>query len=65
MLICKKIKLSLVFLVSEASYEGLYETLFALVLLESPLIAKSNKTDAKEVLYEASYESPLTRKTRL
>ena len=26
---------------------------------------ESNKTDAKEVLYEASYEAPLTRKTRL
>ena len=27
--------------------------------------AKSYKTDAKEVSYEASYEAPLTRKTRL
>ena len=26
---------------------------------------KSNKTNAKEVSYEASYEAPLTRKTRL
>ena len=27
--------------------------------------AKSNKIDAKEVLHKASYEAPLTRKTRL
>ena len=26
---------------------------------------KSNKTNANKVLYEASYEAPLTRKTRL
>ena len=26
---------------------------------------ESNKTDAKEVSYEASYEAPLSRKTRL
>ena len=29
------------------------------------LKAKSNKTDANEVSYEASYEAPLTTKTRL
>ena len=29
------------------------------------LRAKSNKTDGNEALYEASYEAPLTRKTRL
>ena len=29
------------------------------------LRVKSNKTDAKEVSYEASYMAPLTRKTRL
>ena len=51
--------LSLVFLVSGASYEALYETSIALVLLV--LRAKSNKTDANKV----SYKAPLTRKTKL
>mgnify|MGYP001294352266 CR=1 FL=1 len=59
---CREI-LSLVFLVSGASYEASYEILFALVLFDSPLSlrAKSYKTDTKEV----SYEATLTRKTRL
>ena len=59
--------LSLVFLLSGASYEASYETSFALVLFDSlhSERVKSNKADAKEVSYEASYEAPLTTKTRL
>ena len=36
---------------------------FCLTLLSKR--GESNKTNAKEVSYEASYEAPLTRKTRL
>ena len=41
--------LSLVFLVSGASYKALYETSFALFLFDSPL------SDAKEVSYKVLY----------
>ena len=58
--------LNLVFLVSGASYKASYKTLFQLVCLtQLSLRAKSYKTDAKEVSYEASYVAPLNRKTRL
>ena len=40
--------------------------IFASVLLTNlSLRAKSDKTDGNETLYEASYETPLTRKTML
>ena len=54
--------LSLVFLVSGASYRALYETSFALVLFL--LRAKSNKTDVNKVSYKTLYKAQLTRKTR-
>ena len=46
---------SLVFLVSGASYEILYDNSFAFILFDSPLSLRvmAKKTDAK-VLYEAS-----------
>ena len=54
---------SLVFLVSGASHE----TLFALVLFDSPLSDSKviHKTDAKEVSFKALYEAPLSRKTKI
>ena len=59
--------LSLVFVVSGASYEALYETSsFAFVLYNSPVSkSKSNKTDASKASHEASYKAPMIRKTRL
>ena len=58
--------LSLVFLVSGASYEASYETSFALVLYDSPVSkSKSHKTDANKASHEASYEAPMISKTRL
>ena len=40
-------------------------TQMLLCLTHLSLSEKSYKTDAKEVSYEALYEAPLTRKTRL
>ena len=54
--------LSLVVLVSGALNEASYETSFASVLYDYQREERgeSNKTNANKVLYEASYEAPLT-----